>query len=542
MFRGAREILWTPSSGDPAAIVREQLRRREATFLETARRVVFAGPAHPYHEMFRLAGCGWEDLAALVGRDGLEPALEKLRAQGVYLSHDEFKGKRPIVRSGRSIEAGPARFRNPLAPGNLESRSSGSGSRSGGTTTRKSASHRRHTEAYHGLFDREFDLAGGCQITVKPILPASDGLIGGLRCLRSGATLDRWFSHAGAESDSRHYRWATHSLIVLARLYGYRMPFPTYLPPNDFSPAAERIAWVRSQGRPCVVRAHVSPSVRVASAALERGLDIRGAMFCGGGEALTDAKRAVIESTGASIFPRYNISEIGPIGYSCRQMTQGNCVHLFLDSVTAIVHRRPAPLSEVEVDSLLFTTLMPSSPHVFINAEMDDSGVLEPATCDCTFSRLGLTTRVRNIFSFGKLTGQGMTLVGTDIVRLLEEVLPRRFGGGPGDYQLVEIDGPSQTRLCFRVSPRVRLDSPEQLKECFLGEIRGLTGGAIASRVWKRATDGLGGMIWLAWQTFSTERLFVGVFTASLLGVVLHVVAELLETRLIPWRPQAHHA
>ena len=485
MFRGVREVLRTPPAGDPAATVREQLQRREATFLETARRVVFAEPAHPYHEMFRLAGCGFQDLAQVVLREGLEPALEKLRAQGVYLSHDEFKGTRPIVRSGRLIEGGPARFRNPLAPGNLESRSSGS--RSGGVITRRSATHRRHTEAYHGLFDREFGLAGSCQITVKPILPASDGFNGSLRGLRSGATLDRWFSHAGAEPDSRHYRWATHALVMLARFHGYRMPFPTYLPPNDFSAAAERIAWVRSQGRPCVVRAHVSPAVRTASAALERGLDIRGAMFCGGGEALTDAKRAVIESTGASIFPRYTISEIGPIGFSCRQMNQGNCVHLFQDSVAAIVHRRPAPLSEVEVDSLLFTTLMPSSPHVFINAEMDDSAVLEPATCDCTFSRLGLTTRLRNIFSFGKLTGQGMTLVGTDIVRLLEEVLPRRFGGGPGDYQLVEIDGPSQTRLCFRVSPRVRLDFPEQLKECFLRELRGLTGGAVASRVWKNS-------------------------------------------------------
>jgi NitT/TauT family transport system permease protein len=56
------------------------------------------------------------------------------------------------------------------------------------------------------------------------------------------------------------------------------------------------------------------------------------------------------------------------------------------------------------------------------------------------------------------------------------------------------------------------------------------------------AADGMGGLIWLAWQTFATERLFVGVFTASLLGVVLHVVAEVLEARLIPWRPHGHHA
>jgi hypothetical protein len=479
MTRGVRELLRQPVPADPAGSLRAQLERREASFLETVQRVIFADPAHPYHQMLRLAGCECGDLAAAVERDGLEPALEKLRAAGVYLSHDEFKGKRPIVRGDRSLPGGPERFRNPLARGSLESRSSGS--RSAGTATPKSASHRAHTEAYQLLFDREFRLDQRCQIVVKPILPAADGLTGSLRCLRAGNTLAGWYSPAGAGPDSGHYRLATHSLVLLARLHGYPLPFPVYLPPNDFSPVAGHIA--RLSG--CAVRTHVSPAVRIAAAALDHGLDIRGTLFFTGGEALTDAKRAVIESAGARAYPRYAISEIGPIGYSCPQMTTGNSVHLFQDSVTAIVHRRPAPLSEAEVDSLLFTTLLPSSPHVLINAEMDDSGVLEPARCDCVFSRLGFTTRVRDIFSFGKLTGQGMTLVGSDVVRILEEVLPRRFGGHPGDYQLVELDGQSQTRLIFRVSPRVPLESPERLKECFLGELRRLTGGAVASRVWK---------------------------------------------------------
>jgi hypothetical protein len=118
---------------------------------------------------------------------------------------------------------------------------------------------------------------------------------------------------------------------------------------------------------------------------------------------------------------------------------------------------------------------------------MDDSGILEPAPCDCEFSRLGFKTRIRDIYSYGKLTGQGMTLVGTNIVKILEDVLPRQFGGAPTDYQLVEMEGESQTRLCFRVSPRVRIDSPEQLKECFLKEVRRYGGGAAASRVWRQS-------------------------------------------------------
>ena len=55
----------------------------------------------------------------------------------------------------------------------------------------------------------------------------------------------------------------------------------------------------------------------------------------------------------------------------------------------------------------------------------------------------------------------GMTLLDTDVVRVLEETLPARFGGGPTDYQLVEDEGPAGTpRLRLLVHPAVgKLDS-----------------------------------------------------------------------------------
>ena len=48
--------------------------------------------------------------------------------------------------------------------------------------------------------------------------------------------------------------------------------------------------------------------------------------------------------------------------------------------------------------------------------------------------------------------------------------------------------------------------------------------------------DGIGSMIWMAWQTFSTERLYVGVITAALLGALCHNWLARLERRLIPWK------
>lgn len=48
-------------------------------------------------------------------------------------------------------------------------------------------------------------------------------------------------------------------------------------------------------------------------------------------------------------------------------------------------------------------------------------------------------------------------------------------------------------------------------------------------------SKGLGGMIWLAWQTLSTERLYIGVLTTAILGLTFNVTLRRLEARLIPW-------
>jgi len=483
MASGLYALLRTRPPADPDGMIRRQMENRAEHFLELVRRVVFSNPANPYFEMFRLAGCTYDDLAAAVRRDGLEATLAALDRQGVYLSHDEFKGKQPIVRSNREIPATPRSFRNPLVKGGMET--SSGGSRSSGTRTRKSTAQRLHWEAYGVLNQREFDLASRRQVLLKPILPAADGILNCVRGSRLGCPMERWFSIFAKSLDSAHYQVATHSLVRLARLFGEKVPFPVYLPPDDFSPVAVWIARRKQDGVTCAVTSHASPAVRVAGAAIEKGLDIRGTLFLVSGETLTDAKRRLIESAGAEVFPRYMVSEIGPIGLACRQMTTGNCVHLFHDAVAAINHRRTAPLSGAEVDALLFTTLLPFAALVLINVDMDDAGILEKATCDCTFRRAGFTTRIRDIFSYGKLTGQGVTLVGTDILRILEEVLPARFGGAPTDYQLVEQDGDQQARIILRVSRRVPLPSPEALRDCWLRELRQFQGGTGAMRMWR---------------------------------------------------------
>jgi hypothetical protein len=499
MTLGMRDLLRQPRVADPMAALRLLLEHREEHFLNLARRIVFSNPQHPYHEMFRIAGCAWEDLAAEVARRGLEAALEKLAVAGVYLTHDEFKGKTPVIRSGREIPCGPQVLLNPLVRGRMVS--STSGSRSPRIMTPRSTRLQVHREVYYSLQCREFDVAGRIGVHVLPILPSALGIGNNLRRIRCGERPAKWFAQSGHWRDEGHYRAVTHSMVRFARLMGAPLPLPDYLPDNDFSPVARWIAQRKREGLPCVVYSYVSPAARVAAAARDAGLDIAGTLFLVGGEALTGAKRAAIEAAGCEVYPRYDISEVGSVGIACRRMRTGNSVHVHSDGVAVIGRRRRAPLSDVEVNSLMFTNLLPFAARFLINAEMDDAGILEPANCDCAYARLGLNLRISDIYSYGKLTGQGITLMSGDIVRILESALPQRFGGGPGDYQLVEYDGARQAQVELRISPRTGAVPPAAVRDFLLNEIRGCYGGALASRVWTHS----GGLEAVIAEPFATR-------------------------------------
>jgi len=132
MARGYWQFLRAPLLADPLGALRRQLENRAAIFLDLARRAIFAQPGNPYLQMFRLAGCGYEDLAGAVRKNGLEATIEVLRRDGIYLTNGEFKATQPIVRSGRHIPSTETSFANPLVGGFFEYRSSGSRRGSGG--------------------------------------------------------------------------------------------------------------------------------------------------------------------------------------------------------------------------------------------------------------------------------------------------------------------------------------------------------------------------------------------------------------------------
>jgi ABC-type nitrate/sulfonate/bicarbonate transport system permease component len=70
-----------------------------------------------------------------------------------------------------------------------------------------------------------------------------------------------------------------------------------------------------------------------------------------------------------------------------------------------------------------------------------------------------------------------------------------------------------------------------------LGAGLGLILIAIAEMV--GAKSGLGYMIWSAWETFSVEKMYVGLFMIAIIGFVMTLGLNELERWLIPWKTES---
>jgi hypothetical protein len=144
------------------------------------------------------------------------------------------------------------------------------------------------------------------------------------------------------------------------------------------------------------------------------------------------------------------------------------------------------------VDAFLFTSLLPTAPKVLLNVESGDYGMMEERTCGCGLGAVGLRTHVAEIRSFEKLSGEGVTFVQTDLLRILEHTLPARFGGTSTDYQILEVEGSDAiTRLLLVISPRIGAIDEEHARRVFLDEL---------------GQDGLSAAIWQRLDTVQVRR------------------------------------
>jgi hypothetical protein len=120
---------------------------------------------------------------------------------------------------------------------------------------------------------------------------------------------------------------------------------------------------------------------------------------------------------------------------------------------------------------------------------MGDEAVVTERRCGCPLARLGWETHLHTIRSREKLTAGGMTFLDTDVVRVLEVVLPARFGGGPTDYQLLEEEAADgRPRLRLLAHPEIGALDEARVVDTFLTEV-GKTGRAeeVMARMWHDA-------------------------------------------------------
>jgi hypothetical protein len=246
---------------------------------------------------------------------------------------------------------------------------------------------------------------------------------------------------------------------------------------------------VKRQHQEVLLTTFVSCAVRLALAAAERGISLDGAVIHVIGEPLTPARWSQIEAAGARPVVNYALIETGFIGGQCASPNAADDVHLFEGSFALIQRQRAVTDDGPAVDAYLITSLLPSTAKVLLNVESGDYGTIERRDCGCPLGGLGLKTHLAHIRSFEKLTGEGMTFVKTDLVRVLEEVLPAHFAGSSADFQLVEQErADGATRLLLLVSPRLGVIDEAAVRQVFLEAIG--RGSAVADRMaamWRQA-------------------------------------------------------
>jgi hypothetical protein len=459
------------------------MEHREEYFLQIVERAVYGNSRSPYLPLLRMAGCESADLRLLVRQKGLEGALRELRAAGVYVTFEEFKGRKPIERSGQTIPVTAQDFDNPVARRHLRQQTGGSTGRAitvgvdlDGIAQR--AAHEMVSLVAHGLWDAPWVNWGG-------ILPS--GSLGPmLKAVYLGCVATRWFSPTGFR-DSKHwvkYGLATYYILAWLRLFGVRVPWPEYVGIDQAAVVARSLAQILAEHERCSVKTSVSRAMRLGLAAQEAGLDLRGAVFFGTSEAATPAKVQQIVASGAGFVPIYATVETGRIGTGCAQTSHCDDVHLLKDGYVLFTHPYSVPGFGTTVPAFNITSLLPMSSKILLNVQMDDYGIVEERRCGCELESYGFTTHIREIRSYSKLTGEGVTLIGNEVVRVLEEVLPARFGGTALDYQLVEQeDQQGFTRLYLVISPRVEIPDEGEVADVMLAALRASSPMADAARI-----------------------------------------------------------
>lgn len=463
------------------AAVAAGVRAREAAFLDSVERLVFAVEPSPLRRLLAWAGCTAGDLRALVAADGIEATLSRLRAAGVFVSADELRGRTPLRRPGLELAVTPRDFDNPLLSGRVAGPGAGSiggttsGSTGGGVPVRYAwpflaaeAAGELLLLASHGVADAPLALW-------LPGPPGIAGLHNLLVHAKLGRPPQRWFSPSPPPGRSEGLAfWADRGWRAARRLLPRLGPAPEWVPAEG---ADEVARWLALPPRPAVLKCFASFALRVASAAAAAGLDLSRSVVFAGGEPLTLERRDFLAGAGLRIHGRYAATETGFIAGACPHGTDGE-MHLYGDRLALVGPEPGGPAA-----ALAFTSLSLAAPKVLLNVELGDLGRIGRRACDCALGRAGLVWRVSEVHSLAKIAAEGVKLGEVDFARLVERAV-RDLGGSPDEFQIWLGSGPGGiTRLTIVLAPGAAIE-PAALEGRLRESLPGLAGGALAAKLW----------------------------------------------------------
>ena len=399
----------------------------------------------------------------------MEGALTVLARAGVYLTVDEFKGRRPVKRGTQTLAIDPAELRNPAVSPHILGRTSGS--RGDRTPVPIDLEFIRERAVDTGLV---LETRGGSRLVHATWEVPGGSALGRLLWLSAfGNRPARWFSQVDPTASALHprYQRSARALRVSSLLAGRPLPRPEFVPLEAPQPILQWARQVLSSGRLPMLHTFPSAAVRVCRAAHDAGLSLRGVQFAVVGEPMTAARLAVIRRSGADVMPVYGSAEAGRLGYGCQSPVAADDVHVLHDLV-ALIQPGPVASGLLPAKAILVTTLRASAPLILINVSLGDQAEIEDRPCGCPLERLGWAGHLHTIRSYEKVTTGGMAFLDVDVIRVLEETLPARFGGGPTDYQLVEEEAADGSpRVLLLVHPSVGPQEPEHVATAFLEAI-----------------------------------------------------------------------
>jgi hypothetical protein len=472
----------SPARGIPE--VRDRVSRRDEAFLRMLGTRVYSVASSPYRALLDAADIDLATIERWVARETLTGALQELAGRGVYVSFDEFKGRRSAIRGTRVFRFRERDFDNPLQAGHFEIRSGGT--RGPATRVLIDLAYLRARAATTALLFEAQDLWTRTHALWLP--PGSGSLVNLFALAKVGAVPVRWFSQLPLARLGSRARLVTRLVGVEARAVMRGWPQPEVV---SFGEAGMVVRWLTGElasgRRPCLWT-FASSAVRVCDAALRQGSGLTGACFVMLSEPVTRARRQAIEATGAQAIVHYGFTEGGVVGYGCPSGTQADDVHLLEDLVACVQRPRPVGTDGATVAAYCFTSLLPAAPKILLNTEPGDYGNLWEGTCGCAFERAGMRVHLSEVRSFEKLTGEGMTFAGSGLLGVLEETLPAGFGGRPIDYQLLEEEAPDGLSwLSLVIDASVGPVDERAVRDQFFDALQDSFGSRLATEVWREA-------------------------------------------------------